>query len=107
MARAAFVVVPSLWYETFGMVVLEAMACGRAVVVPQDSALAELVDAGRTGLHYESGDVEGLADACATLASDRELVRAQGEEARSVYEDDFAPERVVGQLEALYASLAR
>jgi glycosyltransferase involved in cell wall biosynthesis len=107
MSRAAFVVAPSLWYETFGMVVLEAMACGRAVIVPRESAFAELVDAGRTGLHYASGDAESLGQACATLIGDRELTRAQGEEARSTYEDDFAPERVLGELEALYESLAR
>lgn len=107
MSSAAFVVAPSLWYETFGMVVLEAMACGRAVVVPAESALAELVDSGRTGLHYTSGDAESLAQACAALVSDRELLRAQGEEARSTYEDDFAPERVVAQLEALYTTLAQ
>jgi len=107
MADSAFVVAPSLWYETFGMVVLEAMACGRPVVVPAESALAELVDPGRTGLHYTSGDEASLAGACAALLADRSLMQSQGEEARSTYEDDFAPERVVAELEALYHSVAR
>ena len=106
MADAAFVIAPSLWYETFGMVVLEAMACGRPVVVPGKSALAELVDSGRTGLHYVSGDEGSLVEACAALLSDPELTRCMGDEARSTYEDDFAPERVVASLEALYASIA-
>lgn len=107
MAESAFVVAPSLWYETFGMVVLEAMACGRPVVVPSGGALAELVDPGRTGLHYESGSVESLAEACAMLAGDASLAAAQGDEARSSYEDDFAPDRVVERLEALYRTVAR
>src|SRR4029450_6590996 len=38
IAAAAFAVVPSRWYEVFPMAALEALACGRALVVPRDTA---------------------------------------------------------------------
>jgi glycosyltransferase involved in cell wall biosynthesis len=51
---------PSLWYETLGLVVLEAAANGIPSIVPRSSAAKELVDDGITGLHFNSGDEEDL-----------------------------------------------
>jgi glycosyltransferase involved in cell wall biosynthesis len=76
-------------------------------VVPRGSAMAELVDPGRTGLHFESGDAASLARACRTLADDAEAVAMLGEEGRRDYEDFFAPEVVLAALEDLYASIRR
>lgn len=106
MAAASFVVVPSLAPEVFGMTTLEALASARPVVVPRGSAMAELVDAGRTGLHFESGDATSLAEACRALAADSETAASLGEEGRRDYEDYFAPDVVLAALEGLYASLA-
>jgi glycosyltransferase involved in cell wall biosynthesis len=106
-AGAAFAVVPSLALEVFGMTTLEAMASGRPAVVPRGSAMAELVDPGRTGLAFESGDVASLADACRALAQDPAAAAALGEEARRDYEDLFAPDVVLAALEGLYGSIRR
>jgi glycosyltransferase involved in cell wall biosynthesis len=53
-------VFPSLWYETLGLVVLEASANGIPSIVPRSSAAAELVMDGETGLHFNSGDEDDL-----------------------------------------------
>jgi len=107
VAAASFAIVPSRAVEVFGMTTLEAMACGRPVVVPRGSAMAEPVESGRTGLVFEPGDVTSLAEASRALVEDPELAALMGEEARRVYEDHYAADAVCAALETLYASLLR
>lgn len=107
IAAAAFVVVPSRWYEIFPMAALEALACGRAVVVPKDTALAEIVEAGRTGVHFAFGDAADLARACRELLLAAPFTRALGEEARASYEDLYADGPALARLEAVYEAVLR
>jgi glycosyltransferase involved in cell wall biosynthesis len=107
MADAAFVVLPSRWHETFGLSAVEAMACGRAVVVPRPTALSDLVESGRNGLLFDIGDIDGLAHACWTLAADGSRAREMGEQARAHYEERFTPERCAGAFEEVLALVMR
>jgi glycogen(starch) synthase len=66
------VVVPSL-YEPFGMVALEAMACGRPVVVSDTGGLGELVEEGVSGLKVPPNDPAALAEAVVRLSFAPEL----------------------------------
>src|SRR5215212_4750237 len=61
MGEAVLVVVPSKIYETFGRVVIEAFAKGTPVVGTKLGAIAELVEHGRTGVHFRPGDPKDLA----------------------------------------------
>jgi glycosyltransferase involved in cell wall biosynthesis len=91
IAKAIAVVVPSQWLETFGLVVVEAMAAGVPSVVAGHSSLAELVDDGVTGLTHTPGDASSLASALG------QIVRAPsslGHAARARYEQEFT--RTVG-----------
>jgi glycosyltransferase involved in cell wall biosynthesis len=107
MAASAFVVVPSRAYEVFPMVALEAFASGRAVVAPTPGALAEIVEPSATGVHFASGDAGALAEACRGLLEDPARTRAMGEEARAVYEEQYAADRVLARLEKVYATALR
>jgi glycosyltransferase involved in cell wall biosynthesis len=69
--------------EGFGLNVLEAQACGRAVIATDIPALRELVEHGRTGLLYPVGDVEALAASTLELVRDPALRRALGEQGRT------------------------
>lgn len=60
----------------------EAMAMGKCVVVSSVAALAEIVDDQRTGFIYEKGNVTALARVLSHVATDSDLRRAVGEEAR-------------------------
>jgi glycosyltransferase involved in cell wall biosynthesis len=66
-------------FEAVPLVVLEAMAVGRAVVAPDVGGLRTLVEPGETGLLYEALDDEALVDALVELAADRERARKMGE----------------------------
>jgi glycosyltransferase involved in cell wall biosynthesis len=60
MGEAAFFVFSSEWYETFGRVAIEAFAKGTPVVASNIGAIAELVEPGRTGLHFQPGNPDSL-----------------------------------------------
>ncbi|MET7244732.1 glycosyltransferase [Methylobacterium sp. EM32] len=89
MARAAAIVVPSLWYEGLPMVVAEAFAAGTPVVASRIGALAGLITDGATGLLAAPGDAADLAHALARIAGDPASAAAMGREARAVYEREW------------------
>jgi len=90
-ARA--VVLPSLAYETFGRPVVEAFASGRPAVVSNLGAPAEIVEHGRTGLHFASGDAVSLGAALTKVLTGPGLADELGEQARRRYLSDYTPER--------------
>jgi glycosyltransferase involved in cell wall biosynthesis len=102
LREALFLVAPSICYENFPLAVAEAMAAGKAAIASHPTAMAELVDPGRTGLLVPSGDVSALARACRELAADPDRAEAMGREARARYEDELSPERSVVRLLELY-----
>jgi D-inositol-3-phosphate glycosyltransferase len=79
-SAAEVVVVPS-FYESFGMVALEAMACGTPVVASQVGGLAFLVQDGITGYVVPDGDDEALFNRLYQLAQNPELRSKLGEQA--------------------------
>ncbi len=107
MERAAIVVVPSLG-EGFGMVALEAMERGRAVVASAVGGLSEIVADGETGALVPPGDAGALAAAIVELASDLDRARALGAAGRRRAVASFSQERCTERTEELYrAALAR
>ena len=79
-SAAEAVVVPS-HYESFGMVALEAMACGTPVVASQVGGLAYLVQDGVTGYTVPSSDVKALAGRLGDLIRDKSLRERLGKQA--------------------------
>jgi glycosyltransferase involved in cell wall biosynthesis len=60
-------VVPSEWWEVFGLVVVEAYEMEKPVVAARVGGLGEIVTAGTTGFQFEAGDGEGLEQAVSDL----------------------------------------
>ncbi len=85
-SAAEAVVVPS-HYESFGMVALEAMACGTPVVASQVGGLAYLVQDEVTGYTVPASDVDALADRLSRLINDNDLRNRLGEQASRLAED--------------------
>jgi glycosyltransferase involved in cell wall biosynthesis len=76
------VVVPSLWYETLGLVVLEAAALGIPAIVPTGTDARDLVVPGRSGLTFARGNVDELAQQLRSCRDDLLLERLS----RSAYD---------------------
>ena len=102
-SAAEAVVVPS-HYESFGMVALEAMACGTPVVASQIGGLAYLVQDGITGFTVPVDEPQALAERLATLLADEELRSRMSVNSISVAQD-YAWEKVVNRLVDVYEEL--
>jgi glycosyltransferase involved in cell wall biosynthesis len=89
MRDAAFVVAPSLAYETFGQVIIEAFAAGTPVVASADGAAAELVERARTGVLVRPADVRDLVAKVEWLLAHQCFGDSMRRAARYTYEERF------------------
>jgi D-inositol-3-phosphate glycosyltransferase len=102
-ASADAVVMPSL-YESFGMVALEAMACGTPVVASDVGGLPFIVRDGETGFLVPERDPQSLAECLSQLIRDPALRKRLGDRGIQVARD-YAWPRIADRIEALYAAL--
>ena len=101
---AAEVLVMPSFYESFGMVALEAMACGTPVIASQVGGLAFLVRDGETGYHVPEGDPSALCDKLTLLLSDRGLRERMGNCAAE-YAQGYRWEKIAVQIVSVYEDL--
>jgi starch synthase len=105
LTHATVFACPSL-YEPLGIVNLEAMACGTAVVGSRVGGIPEVVTDGETGLLVPSGDPPALARAINELAADERRAAEMGRLGRKRAAADFSWGSIAAQTAALYAELA-
>jgi D-inositol-3-phosphate glycosyltransferase len=103
---AAEVVVMPSHYESFGMVALEAMACGTPVIASQVGGLAFLIQDGMTGYHVPDGDDDALCEKLTALLGDTALRRTLGKNAAE-YAQNYAWDKIAGRIVGLYKDLSR
>jgi glycosyltransferase involved in cell wall biosynthesis len=89
-AWADVVAVPSTRPEPFGLVAIEAMSSGRAVIAAGHGGLAEIVVDGETGALVPPDDADALAVAIRRYIADPDLAARHGRAGRARYEADFA-----------------
>ena len=97
-------VLPSLG-EGIANTILEAMACGLAVVATNVGGNPELVQHGFNGLLVPAADPQALAEAIVKLADDADLRHAMGKAGRQLAEQRFSLEAMVARYQRLYSSL--
>ena len=107
MAGAKFLVFPSIWYETFGLTIIEAYAAGTPVLASDLGAMTDLVKDGVTGLRFRPGDAEHLAAQVAWAREHPDELRAMGRNARLEYESCYTPERNLELLLDVYETARR
>lgn len=93
MKRAEFLVIPSLWYETFGVVVIEAYGVGVPVISSNLGGAASLIQHGHTGLHFRSGDAAHLAAQVDWAITHPAEMGEMGRRARQEYEAKYTADR--------------
>lgn len=99
-SAAEVVVMPSL-YESFGMVALEAMACGVPVIASEVGGLGYLVQNGITGYTIPDSDPKALCDKLAELLGNTDLRNQMGRYAAE-YAVDYAWETIASQIVEVY-----
>ncbi|QCU79393.1 glycosyltransferase [Citricoccus sp. SGAir0253] len=102
LLASADVVTCTPWYEPFGIVPLEAMACGRPVVGSAVGGLLDSVEDGVTGLLVPARDADATAAALRRLADDPGLAERMGAAGRDRVTRLFSWERVAGLTEQAY-----
>lgn len=102
MCRAAWLVMPSIWYENFPRTLVEAFASGLPVIASRLGAMAGLVKDGQTGLLFEPGNAADLAEKMKWARDNPDAMRRMGENARAEYEAHYTPEINYRQLMAIY-----
>jgi D-inositol-3-phosphate glycosyltransferase len=103
--RSADLVVNVPWYEPFGIVPLEAMACGVPVVVSAVGGLVDSVVDGVTGVHVPPRRPALLADAVAGLLADPERRAALGATGARRAGRRYGWDRIAGSTQEVYAGL--
>lgn len=97
--KARYLVFPSLWYETQGLVVSEVAAYGIPSIVSNACAAKEFIVNGKNGLYFESGNLKSLEDSMRQLKNNK-LVDELG---RCAYESyDNSQVDYIKKLECLY-----
>ncbi len=104
LSHATAFVCPSE-YEPLGIVNLEAMACGSAVVASAVGGIPEVVSDGETGLLVPPGDEAALADAINALIRDPARAAEYGARGRARAVADFSWDAIAAQTADLYTSL--
>jgi alpha-maltose-1-phosphate synthase len=104
LSHATVFACPSV-YEPLGIVNLEAMACGTAVVGSRTGGIPEVVADGETGLLVPPGEPEPLAAALNTLIGDPGRAAAMGRAGRKRAVDEFGWPAIAARTAALYAEL--
>jgi glycosyltransferase involved in cell wall biosynthesis len=102
IGAAAFLVLPSTWYEGLPKVLVESFASGTPVVVSRLGSLADLVDEGRTGVSFQPGDPVDLAAKVSGLLSDPGQLWRMREEARAEFEAKYTADRNYKLLMGIY-----
>lgn len=102
MRRSRAVIVPSIWRETFGMVVIEAFAAGTPVIASRIGALPELVKDMQNGLLVAPGDAGDLAGAMKWMETHQAEAMAMGSRARLDFEREFSTDTNYGRLIEIY-----
>ncbi len=104
--RSADVVVATPWYEPFGIVAVEAMACGVPVVASAVGGMIDTVVDGVTGLHVPPRDPEALAAALKALLADRARRRALGQAGARRVRARYGWDRLAAATFEVYARVA-
>jgi glycosyltransferase involved in cell wall biosynthesis len=107
LMRAADLVLAVPWYEPFGIVPLEAQACGTPVVATAVGGMLDTVVDGRTGAHVPAHDPRQLADRVRDLMLDPQRRRQMGADGARRVARRYTWQRIAAETEAVYGQLLR
>lgn len=92
-------------FETFGIVLLEAMACKKPVVASRAGGIPEIIENGKTGILVEPDNPDALAGALATVLQDQQLLADIASNGCAAVYERFSSEKTGSSYEAIFANL--
>lgn len=94
LQRSSFcTIVPSEWYESFPLVILESYAAGTPVIASNLGALPYIVDDGKSGLLFKPGNIDDLIKKICYLRNNLQKAEKLGRYARNLVEQKYSPEK--------------
>jgi glycosyltransferase involved in cell wall biosynthesis len=105
MRHARVLICPSTWYESFGLIIVEAFATGLPVIASDLGALTELIEPGRTGLLFRPGDADDLARQVRWAMEHPDRLQAMRSRARQRYESSYTADINYLALMTIYSDL--
>jgi glycosyltransferase involved in cell wall biosynthesis len=102
LGDAKCLVMPSVWYETFGRTIAEALSRGTPVIASNLGAIAELVADGQTGYLFEPGNADALVAATKALMASEDGYQTMRRAAYDSFKTRFTREKSHKQLLAVY-----
>ncbi|CQR46674.1 D-inositol 3-phosphate glycosyltransferase [Paraliobacillus sp. PM-2] len=91
--------------ESFGLVMIEAMACGVPCIGTNVGGIPEVIEEGKNGYIMEIGDIKSLVDKAISLLSDEEKWKSFSNGALQHVNQHFSAEHIVKQYESIYQEL--
>jgi glycosyltransferase involved in cell wall biosynthesis len=107
LKMVSILVMPTLYYESYGLAAAEAMAMGVPVIGTRVGAIPELVVNGQTGLLIPPGDEEALCNAITYLIDRPDLRREMGRHGRARILEKFSLEKTIARIEEVFLALLR
>jgi glycosyltransferase involved in cell wall biosynthesis len=102
VAGARFLISPSEWFEPFGINIIEAFACGVPVIASRLGGPSEIVEDGKTGMHFTPADPTDLAAKVRWAWEHTGEMEMMGKAARAEYEAKYAADRNYQLLMKIY-----
>jgi glycosyltransferase involved in cell wall biosynthesis len=102
MQGAKFLIFPSEWYEGFPVTIAESFACGTPVIASRLGSMADIVADGRTGLHFEAGNADDLAQKVEWAWSHDAEMATMSRAARAEFEARYTAARNYEELIDVY-----
>jgi glycosyltransferase involved in cell wall biosynthesis len=106
LRKSSALIFPSVWYETFGLTIIEAFATSTPVIASNIGSASLLIKDGFNGLHFEQSNVAALkARLQQWMALSDQQITAFQQNARLTYEKYYTPEENFEQLMNIYTSV--
>lgn len=102
ITNARFLLFSSQWYETFGLSLIESFACATPVIASRLGGIAEIVADGETGLLFNPGEADDLAEKMLWAIGHPAAMVKMGQRGHQVYQQTYTPEANYRQLMSIY-----